>query len=214
MKTYYLKPPAKGSTTAYLCHQVYDSAVRRTRQTLVASFNSGADPVSPIVNVTDRGLSMSYKLSQEHLVEVQKWLRKHGTNGKTKVPARVLAQLRADIERQVRAELNAPAVGVPVVVAAKKAAPVSIADKFRAMCVATADAQAHLAGIDEGGLKVLRLSDEDLFELTIHFNFTEKALRKMLKSRGLSAKDRAVTVLPAEAAEARRRGILTDGAAE
>lgn len=111
MREYYLKAPASGSTTAYICRQAYDRTQKRTVQTLVASFNIATDPASPEVNITDKGRSVGYlKVPDEHLAEVQKWLKKNGTFGRVKVPARVLAQVRAEVEAKVRAELNASKV--------------------------------------------------------------------------------------------------------
>jgi hypothetical protein len=109
MREYYLKPPAKGSTTAYICRQFYDRELKRTVQTLVASFNVATNPVKPEVNITVKGRAAGYReVPADHLAEVQRWLKKHGTYGKVRVPTRLLAQVRAEVEALVRAELNNP----------------------------------------------------------------------------------------------------------
>jgi len=120
MKEYYVKPPAKlklsksseratfKTTTAYICHQLYDDLAKRTKQTLVASFNLATDPVNPDINVTEKGRAMGYAVMPQHRAMVEKFLRRHGTRAQVKVPRGVLARVRADVEKQIRIELNVP----------------------------------------------------------------------------------------------------------
>lgn len=216
MREYYLKPPASGSTTAYICHQTYDRSSKRTVQTLVASFNIATDPASPSINVTNKGRAVGYaEVLPQHRADVQQWLKKHGTFGQTKVPAKVLARVRAEVEAKLRLELAVSATPGPqmqtaTAPSAAKRQDSALRERMRAMCAATEDARRHLASVATGGLKVLGLTEDDLFELRVHLNFGEKAVRKMLKTRGLSARDHARTALPDEAAEAARRGIALD----
>lgn len=119
MKEYYVKPPAKlkshdtklpvtfSTTTAYICHQAYDDIAKRTKQSLVASFNLATDPLNPEIRVTDKGRALGYSVVPEHRAMVEKFLRRHGTKSQAKVPRGVLARVRATIERQVRNELAA-----------------------------------------------------------------------------------------------------------
>ena len=212
MREYYLKAPASGSTTAYICRQTYDRSSKRTVQTLVASFNIATDPASPSINVTNKGRAVGYaEVLPQHRADVQQWLKKHGTFGQTKVPAKVLARVRAEVEARLRSEL---AMSAAPAARASSGPPQgqegTLREKVRAMCAATEAARRHLGTVTTGGLKVLGLTEEDLFELRVHLNFGEKAVRKMLKTRGLSARDHARTALPEEAAEAARRGIALD----
>lgn len=209
MREYYLKPPAKGSTTAYICRQFYDRELRRTVQTLVASFNIATNPVMPEVNITDKGRAAGYvEVPPDHLAEVQRWLKKHGTFGKTKVPTAVLQQLRKEVEDKLRAELDLPKSRPAIVEAPARRKPQTLPEAMRLMCSATEEFRAYLAGVKTGGAKVLGFTEADLFELRIHLNFTEKTVRKMLKLRGISARDYPAKNLPTEAAEATRRGII------
>lgn len=119
MKEYYVKPPAKlkshdpklpvtfRTTTAYICHQAYDDVAKRTRQSLVASFNLATDPLNPEINITDKGRALGYSVVPEHRAMVEKFLRRHGTKSQAKVPRSVLARVRTTIEKKVRSELAA-----------------------------------------------------------------------------------------------------------
>lgn len=119
MKEFYVKPPAKveprmagqritfKTSTAYICRQSYDGTEKRTKQVLVASFNLATDPSDPVINVTARGDGLGYEVTSEHRAMVQKFLLRHGTSAKTKVPREVLARVRAAVERQLRDELKA-----------------------------------------------------------------------------------------------------------
>lgn len=126
MKQYYVKPPAKlksrdpklpvtfRTTTAYICHQAYDDVAKRTRQSLVASFNLATDPLNPEINITDKGRAAGYSVAPDHRAMVEKFLRRHGTKGRAKVPRGVLARVRATIEKLVRSELASPGQAVEV----------------------------------------------------------------------------------------------------
>ena len=192
MREYYVKAPPKGATTAYICRQHYDPTAKRTCQTRLASFNVATDPAVPAINVTERGRAEGYDLPPQHKADVQRWLRKFGTHGKTRVPASVVARMRVELAAELAAQSG----------------PLTLGERIRAMCKATEDVRTHLVEVASNKRKGLDLTSADRFELSIHLNFSEKAVRRLLKSRGISAREHAVTALKEEAAEAIRRGIL------
>lgn len=149
MREYYLKPPAKGKTTAFICYQYYDRTRKLTVGVPYASFNLAANPDAPEINITEKGAAAGYTVSAEDLVEVKKWLKKHGTYGRPKVPSRVLAQVRAEVEDKVRAELGAPAPPLP----SKTAKVLLVEDlntKMKAMLAVVVAVRDELKSLDKG----------------------------------------------------------------
>jgi len=213
MREYYIKPPAKNTTTAYICHQHYDRTTKKTVGTYCASFNQATNPDAPEINITEKGKAAGYTLFAEHIADVKTWLKKNGTFGRQKVPSRVLAQVRADVEEKVRAELGAPALTL-VATPAKGPAVSSFGEKIRALCVATDDLLKHVTTHATPKESLAGLALEDLFALRLHLNFGERALRYALRSAGVTATDFAPVVLVAEAAEALRRYYITDADVE
>ncbi|KQY00166.1 hypothetical protein ASD28_12610 [Massilia sp. Root133] len=208
MREYCLKPPAKDKTTAFICYQYYDRTQKKTLAPRYASFNLATNPDAPKINITEKGAAVGYTVSPEHLAEVKKWLKKNGTYGRPKVPSRVLARVRAEVEEKVRAELGAPAL-TRVATPAKGPAVYSVGEKIRALCAATDDLLKHVTTHAAPKESLTGLAPEDLFALRLHLNFGERALRYALRSAGVTATDFAPVVLVAEAAEALRRYYIT-----
>jgi hypothetical protein len=208
MREYYLKPPAKNKTTAFICYQYYDRTRKETVSVPYASFNLATNPDAPEINITKKGAAAGYTVSPEHLSEVKKWLKKNGTYGRLKVPSRVLTRVRAEVEEKVRAELRAPALTLSAT-PAKGPAASSVDEKVRALCAATDDLLKHVTTHATPKESLTGLAPEELFALRLHLNFGERALRYALRSAGLTATDFAPVVLVAEAAEALRRYYIT-----
>jgi hypothetical protein len=213
MREYCIKPPAKKTTTAYICYQYYDRAKKKTTSDKYASFNQSTNPDAPKINITQKGKSAGYTLSAEHVADVKTWLRKFGTYGRPKVPSRVLARVRAEVEEKVRAELGAPA---PTLVAtpAKSPAVSSVGERIRALCAATDDLLKHVKTHVTPKESLTCLTPEELFALRLHLNFGERALRYALRSAGVTATDFAPVILVTEAAEALRRCYITEADVE
>jgi hypothetical protein len=208
MREYYIKPPAKNTTTVYICHQHYDRATKKTVGTYCASFNQATNPDAPEINITEKGKSAGYTLSAAHIADVKAWLKKNGTFGRPKVPSRVLAQVRADVVSKVRAELGvSPSIPMSAPVRASTASTVS--DKIRALCTATDALLKHITTHATPKESLAGMKPGDLFALRLHLNFGERALRYALRSAGVTATDFAGVVLVAEAAEALRRRYIT-----
>lgn len=207
MREYYIKPPAKGGTTAYVCYQYYDRAAKRTKSIPYVSFNMATNPDAPETNTTDKGKSAGYALCVEHLADIKQWLKKNGTFGKPKVPARVLARIRAEVEYKVRAELGAPPLLASPAIASE---PRTAGDKIRTLCEATDELLEHITTNPAPKEILSRLTREELFALRLHLNFGEKALRSAFRSAGVTATEFAPAALPAEATEALRRGYITE----
>lgn len=213
MREYYLKPPAKGKTTAFICHQYYDRTRKETIGVPYASFNQATNPDAPEINITEKGMAAGYTLSAEDLAEVKKWLKKNGTYGRVKVPSRVLARVRAEVEEKVRAELGAsssPPASMPTQVPARAFVPITVGDKIRALCAATDGLLEHVTAHATPKESLAGLTTEELFALRLHLNFGEKALRYALRSAGVTATEFAAVTLGAEAEEALRRGYIKD----
>jgi hypothetical protein len=213
MREYYIKPPSKDTTTAYICHQYYDRAKKQTASDKYASFNQSANPDAPEINITEKGQSAGYTLPAEHVADVKKWLRKNGTYGRPKVPSRVLGRVRAEVEQKVRAELGAPAITM-VATPAKCPAVASVGERIRALCMATDDLLKHVTTHATPKESLAGLAPEELFALRLHLNFGERALRYALRSAGVTATDFAPVVLVAEATEALHRCYITDADVE
>lgn len=213
MREYCLKPPAKDKTTAFICYQYYDRTQKKTVAPRYASFNLATNPDAPEINVTEKGAAAGYTVSAEHLADVKKWLKKHGTYGRPKVPSRVLARVRAEVEEKVRAELGAPIITL-VATPTKRPAVSSVGDKIRALCAATDDLLKHVTTHVTPKESLTGLTPEELFALRLHLNFGERALRYALRSAGVTATDFAPVVLLAEAAEALRRHYITEADVE
>lgn len=213
MREYYLKPPAKGKTTAFICYQYYDRTRKETVGVPYASFNQAANPDAPEINITEKGTVAGYTVSADDLAEVKKWLKKNGTYGRPRVPSRVLARVRAEVEEKVRAELGVPAL-TRVATPAKGPAVSSVGEKIRALCAATDDLLKHVTTHAAPKESLTGLAPEDLFTLRLHLNFGERALRYALRSAGVTATDFAPVVLVAEAEEALRRYYITEADVE
>lgn len=205
MRKYYIKSPAKGATTAYICYQYYDRTAKRTKSIPYVSFNLATNPEAPETNITDNGKAAEYTLSIEHLTDIKRWLKKHGTFGKPKVPPRALARIRAEVEYKVRAELGAlPSMPNP----AKTPLARTANAKIRALCKATDELLEHITKHATPKESLLGITPEELFALRLHLNFGERALRYALRSTGISATEFAFVTLVPEAEEALRRGYI------
>lgn len=205
MREHYIKPPAEGTTTAYIYYQYYDRTAKRTKGIPYVSFNLATNPEAPETNITDNGKVAGYTLSTEHLTDIKRWLKKHGTFGKPKVPPRALARIRAEVEYKVRAELGAPpSMPNP----AKTPVARTANEKIRALCKATDELLEHITKHATPKESLLGITPQELFALRLHLNFGEKALRQALRSASITATDFAAAALLAEADEARRRGYI------
>jgi response regulator RpfG family c-di-GMP phosphodiesterase len=149
MREYYLKAPAKGRTTAFICYQYYDRTRKETVSVPYASFNLATNPESPEINITEKGAAANYSVSVEDLVEVKQWLKRNGTYGRPKVPSRVLARVRAEVEEKVRAELKAPAQP-SVLKAAKAPAVEDLNTKMKAMLAVVVAVRDELKSLGKG----------------------------------------------------------------
>lgn len=149
MREYYLKAPAKGKTTAFICYQYYDRTRKLTVGVPYASFNLAANPNAPDINITEKGAAAGYTVSAEDLIEVKKWLKKHGTYGRSRVPSRVLARVRAEVEEKVRAELGAPA-SLPVPKPAKALTVEDLNTKMKAMLAIVVAVRDELKSLGKG----------------------------------------------------------------
>lgn len=149
MRKYYLKPPAKNKTTAYICHQHYDPTRKETIGVPYASFNQATNPDAPKINITERGKAAGYTLSAKDLAEVKQWLKKNGTYGRPKVPSRVLARVRAEVEEKIRSEFGAPAP-LPVTKTAKAPTVEDLNTKMKAMLAILMAVRDELKSLGKG----------------------------------------------------------------
>lgn len=149
MRDYYLKPPTRGKTTAFICYQYYDRTRKATISVPYASFNQATNPNEPEINITERGTAAGYTLSAEDLAEVKQWLKKNGTYGRPKVPSRVLARVRAEVEEKIRSELGAPAP-LPVTKTAKAPTVEDLNTKMKAMLAILVAVRDELKSLGKG----------------------------------------------------------------
>ena len=107
MKSFLVKNPPPGKTTASLVRQAYDKVDRRTKTTYVGSVN-----LSVAAAALPAGLNLrpGHVLTDADLAEVRAWLVVNSTHGRAPAIApALLAQVRAEVRAEVVAEMRAEA---------------------------------------------------------------------------------------------------------
>jgi hypothetical protein len=111
MRSFLIKPPAKGKTTCSLVRQYYDAVDHRTKTQYLGSVNLATDPDNLPEGLR---LGLNVELDDFQLMEVRWWLERHGTYGHMpSLPPGVEEKLHASIRAQVERELCAALPPVP-----------------------------------------------------------------------------------------------------